>query len=61
IQDPNLPAGETVDVFVIVSEEDTKEPLSILELIDQLPGQRQFKTAAEVDKYLREERDSWES
>lgn len=61
IQDPDLPVGETVDVFVVVSEEDKKEPLAILDFIDQLPGQRQFKTAAEVEQYLREERDSWDS
>jgi len=61
IQDLDLPVGETVDVFVVVSEEDKKEPLAILDFIDQLPGQRQFKTVAEVDQYLREERDSWDS
>lgn len=33
---------------------------SMLEIINELPGGRLFKTSAEVDAYLREERDSWE-
>ncbi len=61
IQDPNFIVGETVEVFVVVKNETQKETISILDFIDQLPGQRLFKTAAEVDQYLREERDSWDS
>ena len=33
---------------------------SALDIIDALPGGRLFKTSAEADAYLREERDSWE-
>ncbi len=33
---------------------------SMREILNELPGGRIFKTAAEVDAYLREERDSWE-
>lgn len=61
IQDPNLTVGETVDVFVVVSKKIPREPISILDFIDQLPGQQQFKTAEDVDQYLRQERDSWDS
>lgn len=33
---------------------------SALELLESLPGRRLFKTSAEADEYLREERESWE-
>ncbi len=33
---------------------------SMLDIINELPGGRIFKTSAEVDAYLREERDSWD-
>ena len=32
---------------------------SIIDIIRESPGQQLFKTAAEVDEYLRQERDSW--
>jgi hypothetical protein len=33
---------------------------SVLDILKDWPGQRLFKTSAEADAYLREERDSWE-
>ena len=33
---------------------------SALELLESLPGRRLFKTSAEADEYLREEREAWE-
>jgi len=33
---------------------------SMLDILEELPGGRIFKTSAEVDAYLREERDSWD-
>ena len=33
---------------------------SVLDIINRLPGHRLFKTAEEVDQYIREERDSWD-
>lgn len=33
---------------------------SMLEIINEMPGGRLFKTSAEADAYLREERDSWD-
>jgi hypothetical protein len=37
-----------------------QERLSVLEILKDWPGQRLFKTSAEADAYLREERDSWD-
>jgi hypothetical protein len=36
------------------------ERLSVLEILKDWPGQRLFKTSAEADAYLQEERDSWD-
>jgi hypothetical protein len=33
---------------------------SVLDVLKDWPGQRLFKTSAEADAYLREERDSWD-
>jgi hypothetical protein len=35
-------------------------PIHIIDLIKDLPGHRLFKSAEEVDEYLRQERDSWD-
>lgn len=42
------------------AEADTAAGTSILEVLDKASGQRVFKTAAEVDKYLQEERQAWD-
>lgn len=59
IQIPPGSIGEAVEVFVVLSG---SSPLkhSAIDILNQLPGQQQFKTAEAVDRYLREERDSWE-
>ena len=36
------------------------ERRAVLDLLEEWQGQRLFKTSAEADAYLREERDSWE-
>lgn len=33
---------------------------SVLDIINSAPGQRLFKTAAEIDAYIKQERDSWD-
>ncbi len=33
---------------------------SVVDVLAEVPGQRLFKTAEEVDAYVREERDTWE-
>lgn len=34
--------------------------LPMIDLMEEAPGQQLFKTADEVDEYLRQERDSWD-
>jgi hypothetical protein len=57
---PELVEGQQATVFVMIEEEAQapKRPLS--EILRDYPGGRLFKTAAEVDIYVRTEHDSWE-
>jgi hypothetical protein len=58
IQSPELPEGRTATVLVFVDE----APLPKRRLCDILadyPGGQLFRSAEEVDNYLRAERDSW--
>lgn len=58
ITDGKLPVGESVDV--VVSRSTASERRSIVDILEEAPGHRLFKTAKEVDDYIREERASWD-
>ncbi len=53
-----LEAGQTVDVVVL--HESHPERRSAVEILAEAPGHLLFKTAQEVDDYIREERESWD-
>jgi hypothetical protein len=59
---PELTEGEPVEVFLVLPGNGQHQPKkSMLEFLDSLPpGPRLFKSAAEVDRYLEEERNSWD-
>lgn len=57
---PEYSVGQTVDVTVRWPEAETHQRPSALEILDSLPGGRLFKTAEEVDRYIEEERNSWD-
>jgi hypothetical protein len=60
---PELEEGTNVEVFVVstqTSETAMQPRRSALEIIESLQGHRLFQTAEEVDRYLQEERDSWD-
>lgn len=57
IADTNLQEGETVEVTIRRTRDDAARQ-SVLDILAKAPGHRQFRTTAEVDAYLREERDS---
>lgn len=64
ISAPELQPGQRVSVTIEPETDDasassTAEP-SLYDLVKDLPGGRLFKTADEVDEYLRQERDSWD-
>lgn len=60
IEIPEAAIGDAVDVFVILPEKPKPPRRSAIDILNELPGQRLFKTPEEVDKYLEEERDSWD-
>ena len=58
IVDQELHAGEDVDV--VISPAPAASTRSAWQVISAGPGQRLFKSAEEVDRYIAEERASWE-
>jgi hypothetical protein len=54
---PSVPAGEPIEVEVRNPSESTRR--SAVDILDEAPGHLLFKSAEEVDSYLREERASW--
>ncbi len=57
---PELREGEDVDVFLVLPQAPPIPRRSALEIINSLKGHRAFQSSAEVNAYLREERDSWD-
>ncbi len=57
---PELIPGQYATVFVVVEEDETQEKRNALDILAELPGHLEFHTAEEVDRYIQEERDSWE-
>ncbi len=58
--EPELQAGDWVEVTVEAVNATVEPKITVAELIDSLQGHRFFQTAEEEDAYLREERDSWD-
>ena len=55
---PELEAGQSVDV--VVTRSSSTERRSVIDILAEAPGHRLFKTAKEVDDYIKEERASWD-
>jgi hypothetical protein len=59
IQAPELPIGQGATVFIVLDEnQPSKRPLR--EVLGDYAGGGLFRSAEEVDAYLREERASWD-
>ena len=58
IVDKKLPVGESVNVVVL--RFNRAEQRSALDILKETPGQHLFKTAEEVESYLKNERTSWD-
>lgn len=61
VVDENLPVGAEVEVIVLAPSVAAPSRRSILDVLAAAPGHLMFQTAADVDAYLRAERDAWES
>jgi hypothetical protein len=61
ITDPAFPEGAKVEVIVVLPEKPAPARRSMLEFLATLrPGPLLFKTPEEANRYLQEERDSWD-
>ena len=61
IQIPEAEEGDTVNVFVVLLENSESKRRSVVELIEQIRSRHGFRTAENIDKQLREERESRDS
>lgn len=60
VVDPNLLDGASVEVLILMSAEQDEPRKSVLDVLKAAPGHVVFNSAEEVQRYLREERDSWD-
>ncbi len=58
VASPELEAGQSVDV--VVTRSSSAERRSVVDILAEAPGHRLFKSAKEVDDYIKEERASWD-
>jgi hypothetical protein len=60
LEDTQLPAGQPVEVIVLLPQPQLLPRRSIIDVLAEAPGHLAFQTAAEVDAYVAAERDAWE-
>ena len=61
IEIPEGEIGDTVDVFVVLPAKPKVKKRSVLELIEESLSRNTLRSAEDIDRQLREERDSWDS
>lgn len=59
VHTPDLPVGQAVEVAIRIADEHTARR-SATDILAEAPGHRLFKTADDVDAYIRAERDAWD-
>lgn len=59
IRSPELPIGATVEVIVLLESPPDNSQKSLCSFIGAAKGN--FATPEEVDRFIRQERDAWES
>jgi alpha-D-ribose 1-methylphosphonate 5-triphosphate diphosphatase PhnM len=58
---PQLPEGAKVEVTVALAEQPSLERVSLVDFLKSLPpGPRAFKTWEEYERFLQEEKNSWD-
>jgi len=61
ISTPELIAGQYATVVVTIEDNESGQQPHVIDLLRALPGHQLFHSADEVDAYMHEERQSWES
>ncbi len=59
ITEPSLPTGEPVEVIVLRQSKSVQGRRSVIDILAEAPGHRQFKTAEDVEAYLQDEHNAW--
>lgn len=57
---PELTPGQRVTVTIQPEQIEAPTKRRAIDILKEAPGHLEFKTAEEVDAYIREERDSWD-
>jgi hypothetical protein len=57
---PDSTIGEDIEVIVVLPENPKKNKRRALEILDAAHKLGPFRTPEEVDRYIQEERDSWD-
>ena len=58
IEIPEGEIGDTVDVFVVLPEKPKARKRSVLEILEEVHAKRPPRSAEDIDKQLKEERES---
>ena len=61
IEIPEGEIGDTVDVFVVLPKKTQGKQRSVLEIIEESRSRNTLRNAEDINRQLREERDSWGS
>jgi len=56
---PELPSGTTVEVIILIESPPAEPEKPLISFVGAAKGS--FVTSEEVDQFIRQERDSWES
>jgi len=57
---PDLIEGEAVEVFVVMPKRRGRRRRTVLDMIEDKEFPKARRTAEEIDRYIQEERDSWD-
>ena len=61
IEIPEGEIGDTVDVFVVLPKKPESKKRSVLEIIEESRSRNTLRSAEDIDRQIREERESWDS
>ncbi len=61
IEIPEGEIGDTVDVFVVLPQKPKARKRSVLEIIEESRSRNNLRSAEDIDRQIREERESWDS
>ena len=61
ISRPELIPGQQATVIVTIEDTIPVNQRHVIDILTSLPGHQLFQNAEEIDAYVKEERDSWQS